>query len=164
MLLSSPLLSSYLVGDAVDVLALLVDLVAHVLRHGLQVADEAAHGVQVLLHLVLAGVVGDPVDVGSDVSALGDLISDAPRSSRWPPHLLMYWSEGAEAFTWPAWPLRTPDGCRETTLEPVEPASPFSRIPQVRLYFESCSIDDTLKGKARSQQLNGEVDIKELLH
>lgn len=50
----------HLFGDVVDLSVLLVDLVAHVHSHRPQVADDAAHGPQVLLHLILAGVVGYP--------------------------------------------------------------------------------------------------------
>lgn len=53
-------LIAHLFGDAVDLPVLFVDLVAHVHGHGLQVADDVAHGAQVLLHLILAGVVGYP--------------------------------------------------------------------------------------------------------
>ena len=49
--------------DPVDLVVLLRDLVAHVRGHGLEVAQDAPHGLHVLLHLVLAGVVVDPVDV-----------------------------------------------------------------------------------------------------
>lgn len=50
----------YLVGDPVDLFVLLVDFGAHVHRHRFQVADESADGVQVVLHLVFAGVIGYP--------------------------------------------------------------------------------------------------------
>lgn len=52
----------YLIGDVVNVLVLLVDLVAHVLSHCFQVANDASHRIQVLLHLILTGIVGYPVD------------------------------------------------------------------------------------------------------
>lgn len=50
----------HLFGDVVDLPVLLVDLVAHVHGHGPQVADDVAHGAQVLLHLILTRVVGYP--------------------------------------------------------------------------------------------------------
>jgi hypothetical protein len=50
----------YLLVDAVDLLVLGGDLVAHVDGHVAQVADHAAHLVHVVLHLVLARVVRDP--------------------------------------------------------------------------------------------------------
>lgn len=50
---------THLGRDAVDLSVLLVDLAAHVHGHVLQVAEDAAHRLQVLLHLILAGVVGD---------------------------------------------------------------------------------------------------------
>ena len=49
--------------DPVDLLVLRLDLAPHVLRHRLEIAQDGAHGLHVLLHLVLAGVVVDPVDV-----------------------------------------------------------------------------------------------------
>lgn len=48
----------HLFGDVVDLPVLFVDLAAHVHSHGPQVADDAAHGPQVLLHLILPCVVG----------------------------------------------------------------------------------------------------------
>lgn len=50
----------YLALDAVDLVVLRVDLVAHVQGHALQVPHDAPDVSQVLLHLVLAGVVGHP--------------------------------------------------------------------------------------------------------
>lgn len=52
--------AAHLRRDAVDLSVLLVDLAAHVHGHRLQVAEDAAHRLQVLLHLVLAGVIGNP--------------------------------------------------------------------------------------------------------
>lgn len=53
----------YLVGDAVNLFVLLVYLTAHVLSHIFQVANDAAHCIQILLHLILACIVSYPVDV-----------------------------------------------------------------------------------------------------
>lgn len=60
----------------------------------------------------------------------------------------MYGPDGPAALTWAAWPLRTPEGCFETTFEPSASFSPsVPPVPQVRLYRESFSIDDTLERK-----------------
>lgn len=60
----------------------------------------------------------------------------------------MYGPDGPAALTWAAWPLRTPEGCFETTFEPSASFSPsVPPVPQVRLYRESFSIDDTLEQK-----------------
>lgn len=60
----------------------------------------------------------------------------------------MYGAEGPSAFTWSVWPLRRPEGCLETTFDPLESPSPSApRTPQVRLYLESFSIDETLKSE-----------------
>lgn len=66
----------------------------------------------------------------------------------------MYGPEGAEAFVWAAWPLRTAEGCLETTLEPLESLS-LPPVPQVRLYRESFSIDVTLE----EQQIQNKGDV-----
>lgn len=52
---------SYLGSDAVNLFVLLVYLVAHVHSHSFQVANDAAHGIQIVLHLILACIVGYPV-------------------------------------------------------------------------------------------------------
>ena len=56
---------SHLEVHPVQTLVLLVELGVHVLRHGLQVGEDPSHRLQVLLHLVLSGVVVDPVDHGA---------------------------------------------------------------------------------------------------
>lgn len=53
---------AYLLHDPVDLAVLGVDLVAHVQGHVTQVADDAAHLLQVLVHLVFPGVVRYPAD------------------------------------------------------------------------------------------------------
>lgn len=58
----------------------------------------------------------------------------------------MYGPEGPSAFTWSVWPLRTPEGCLETTFDPL-PSASAPPSPQVRLYLESCSIDETLESE-----------------
>ena len=50
----------YLPLHALHLHVLRVDLVAHVQGHALQVPQDAAHVGQVVVHLVLAGVVGHP--------------------------------------------------------------------------------------------------------
>lgn len=45
--------------DVVNLSVLLVDLIAHVHGHSFQVANDAAHRVQILLHLILACIVGN---------------------------------------------------------------------------------------------------------
>lgn len=52
---------SHLGSDVVNLCVLLVYLIAHVHSHSFQVANDAAHGLQILLHLILACVVGYPV-------------------------------------------------------------------------------------------------------
>lgn len=52
--------ASYLGSDAVNLFVLLVDLAAHVHGHSFQVVNDAAHGPQILLHLVLSCIVGYP--------------------------------------------------------------------------------------------------------
>ena len=59
------LILSHLEVHPVQTLVLLVELGVHVLRHGLQVGEDPSHRLQVLLHLVLSGVVVDPVDHGA---------------------------------------------------------------------------------------------------
>lgn len=60
----------------------------------------------------------------------------------------MYGPEGPSAFTWSVRPLRTPEGCLETTFDPLVSASLSAPpTPQVRLYLESCSIDETLESE-----------------
>lgn len=49
-----------LVGDAVDGFVLLVNLIAHVDGHVLQISDDAAHCVQVLLHLIFPSIICYP--------------------------------------------------------------------------------------------------------
>ena len=56
-------LMSHLVVDAVDVFVLTVYLVAHVLSHVFQVANDAADRVQILFHLILTSIIGYPVNV-----------------------------------------------------------------------------------------------------
>lgn len=50
----------YLAHDPVDLAVLGVDLVAHVQGHVAQVTDDAAHLLQVLVHLIFPGVVCYP--------------------------------------------------------------------------------------------------------
>lgn len=50
----------YLVHDPVDLAVLGVDLVAHVQGHVAQVTDDAAHLLQVLVHLIFPGVLCYP--------------------------------------------------------------------------------------------------------
>lgn len=58
----------------------------------------------------------------------------------------MYGPEGPSAFTWSVRPLRTAEGCLETTFDPLASASLLAPpTAQVRLYLESCSIDETLE-------------------
>lgn len=69
-----------LILDATDQLVLILDLVAHIDGHIPQIANHAAHLHQILVHLVLAGIVGDAVDealVGRSVVA-----DDATRAVR----------------------------------------------------------------------------------
>lgn len=51
---------SYLLHDPVDLAVLGVDLVAHVQCHVAQVTDDAAHLLQVLVHLIFPGIVCYP--------------------------------------------------------------------------------------------------------
>lgn len=65
----------------------------------------------------------------------------------------MYGPDGPAALTWAAWPLRTPEGCVETTFGPSASFSPsVPPVPQVRLYRESFSIDDTLEPKKNKKK------------
>lgn len=48
----------YFFCDVVDMFVLPVDLAAHVHSHNFQVADDAAHCPQVLLHLIFSCIVG----------------------------------------------------------------------------------------------------------
>lgn len=52
--------ASYLLHDPVDLAVLGVDLVAHVQGHVAQVTDDAAHLLQVLVHLIFSGIVCYP--------------------------------------------------------------------------------------------------------
>ena len=56
----------YLVHDAVYLAVLRVDLVAHVQGHVTQVPDDAAHLLQVLVHLVLPGILRYPGNTSSE--------------------------------------------------------------------------------------------------
>lgn len=51
---------SYLAHDPVDLAILGVDFIAHVQSHVAQVTDDAAHLLQVLVHLIFPGVVCYP--------------------------------------------------------------------------------------------------------
>lgn len=51
---------SYFVHDAINGFVLLVDLVAHIQSHGLQIPDDAAHLFQVSFHLLLPIVISYP--------------------------------------------------------------------------------------------------------
>lgn len=59
---SKPGAAAHLLHDPVDLAVLGVDLVAHVQGHVAQVADDAAHLLQVLVHLIFPGVVRYPAD------------------------------------------------------------------------------------------------------
>lgn len=59
---SKPGALAHLLHDPVDLAVLGVDLVAHVQGHVTQVANDAAHLLQVLVHLIFPGVVRYPAD------------------------------------------------------------------------------------------------------
>lgn len=61
----------YLLHDPVDLAVLGVDLVAHVQGHVAQVSDDAAHLLQILVHLIFPGVVCYPEQTQAQSSHLG---------------------------------------------------------------------------------------------
>lgn len=54
------LLVQYLLHDPIDLAVLGVDLLAHVQGHVTQIANDPAHLLQVLIHLILPGVICYP--------------------------------------------------------------------------------------------------------
>ena len=54
------LVAQYLLHDPIDLAVLGVDLLAHVQGHVTQIANDPAHLLQVLIHLVLPGIICYP--------------------------------------------------------------------------------------------------------
>lgn len=54
------LIVQYLLHDPIDLAVLGVDLLAHVQGHVTQISDDAAHLLQVLIHLILPSVICYP--------------------------------------------------------------------------------------------------------
>lgn len=57
---TAELIVQYLLHDPIDLAVLGVDLLAHVQGHVTQIANDPAHLLQVLIHLILPGVICYP--------------------------------------------------------------------------------------------------------
>lgn len=60
ILLSIVLFVQYLLHDPIDLAVLGVDLLAHIQGHVTQIANDPAHLLQVLIHLILPGIICYP--------------------------------------------------------------------------------------------------------